>query len=94
VWNASQKQHLETFKVGSSENGAGGILSMIFCAGEKRLLCSFSDGSVQVFNVQNMQLEYASSAGHTETIFDCKMNPMSPDIFSTASYDGFFFFSY
>jgi WD40 repeat protein len=83
VWNASQKQPLDTIKF----PGAAGINSMTFCAGKKRVLCAGDDGSICVLNVQNRQIEYQSSAGHKETIFDCKMSPTSPNVFCTASYD-------
>lgn len=83
VWNASQKQPLDTIKF----TGAAGIHNMTFCAGNKRLLCAGDDGSICVLNVQNRQMEFQSSAGHKETIFDCKMSPTSPNIFCTTSYD-------
>ncbi len=83
VWNASQKQPLDTLKFA----GASGINSLTFCAGKKRVLCAGDDGSICVLNVQNRLMEYQSSAGHKETIFDCRMSPATPNTFCTASYD-------
>lgn len=83
VWNSSQKQPLETIKV----SGDCGVNSLFFNPGSRRLLCSNVEGSIQVYNLQKKQLEYISSAGHTETIFDCKVSPHSPDIFATCSFD-------
>ena len=83
VWNASQKQPLDTIKF----TGASGIRGMIFCAGTKRILCGNDDGSIAVLNIQNRLIEFESSAGHKETIFDCKVSPTSPNLFCTASYD-------
>lgn len=83
VWNASQKQPLDTLKF----SGAAGINNMTFCPGKKRVLCATDDGSVCVLNIQNRLMEFQSSAGHKETIFDCKMSPTTPNIFCTASYD-------
>ena len=83
VWNASQKQPIETY----SFAGDCGINSIFFCKGKRRVVCAGDDGSVSVMNVQNNQLEFRSMAGHTETIFDCKLSPKSCNTFCTASYD-------
>jgi len=84
VWNASQRQPLDTIKF----TGPSGINNLTFCAGQKRVLCASDDGSICIMNVQNRQLEYQSSPGHKETIFDCKLSPTTPNLFCTASYDG------
>lgn len=84
VWNASQKQPLDSIKVGEG----GGINSIFFCPLKQRSVAASLDGTVTVYNWQRSQLEFTTSAGHTETIFDCKFSPKSPNIFCTASYDG------
>eukprot|EP01038_Epipyxis_sp_PR26KG_P004746 gene4746-6657_t len=83
VWNASQKLPLETMTVTNE-----GISSLYFSMGKKRVICACTDGSVCIYNIQRKKIEYKSSAGHTETIFDCKFSPSSPNLFSTVSYDG------
>lgn len=34
-----------------------------------------------------LQVEYSTCAGHTDTIFDCRLSPVSPDVLATCSYD-------
>ncbi|KAJ1425015.1 WD40-repeat-containing domain protein [Ochromonadaceae sp. CCMP2298] len=83
VWNASQKAPLDTMKF----PGSAGLHAIVFCAGTKRALCAAEDGSVSVVNAADCRVEFVSSAGHKETIFDCKLSPTSPNVFCTASYD-------
>lgn len=83
VWNASQRQPLESVRVAT-----GGLVTVYFGTGTKRAICACLDGSVVVFHMVKLQMEYCTAAGHTETIFDCSFSPASPDILATASYDG------
>jgi WD repeat-containing protein 17 len=83
LWNASQRQPLESIRV-----AAGGLVTVYFGMGTKRAICACLDGSIVVYHMVKMQMEYCSAAGHNETIFDCTFSPMSPDVLATASYDG------
>lgn len=83
VWNASQKQPLDSMRF-NSDSGINGIT---FAKGQRRIACAGFDGALTIVNVQTKQLEYRSEPGHTETIFDCKYSPTSCDRFCTASYD-------
>jgi WD40 repeat protein len=83
VWNASQRQPLESVRV-----AIGGLVTVYFGTGTKRAICACLDGSVVVFHMVKLQMEYCTAAGHTETIFDCSFSPASPDLLATASYDG------
>jgi WD40 repeat protein len=86
VWNASQKAPIQAFKIRAVNDS--GIVACCFSAGNKRLLSLCADGSVCIYNMLREQLEYCSSAGHTDTIFCCSFSPISPNIFATCSYDG------
>lgn len=83
VWNASQKQPLESHRISNV-----GIHTVAFGVGNKRCMCACVDGSVIVYNMLKHQLEFASPAGHIDTIFDCQFNPVNGDCLATASYDG------
>jgi len=85
VWNASQRQPLETVRIAQTDSG---INCAVFGPGTQKALCACSDGSVSVYHIPKKQLEFKTFAGHTETIFDCAFSPVSPDVFATASYDG------
>jgi WD40 repeat protein len=65
-----------------------GINAIYFSTGNKRMLTAYNDGSISIYNMQRRQIEFKTSAGHTETIFDTKFSTCSPDVFATASYDG------
>jgi WD40 repeat protein len=82
VWNASQRQAIDSIRVAAS-----GINRVYFGVGTKRALCACVDGTLVVYHMVKMQVEFCSSAGHTETIFDCSLSPASPDVLATASYD-------
>lgn len=82
VWNASQKQPVDSIKVGDS-----GIKTLFIASGSKRAICACLDGSVVVYHIEKRQVEYKTAASHTETIFDACFSPHSCDIFATASYD-------
>jgi WD40 repeat protein len=83
VWNVSQRHFLESIRVCTS-----GISTVYFGAGTKRAVLACLDGSIIIYHMVKMQLEYSTAAGHTETIFDCNFSPSSPDVLATASYDG------
>jgi WD40 repeat protein len=83
IWNASQRQPLDSVRVAS-----GGIISIAFGIGTKRVICGCVNGSIVVYHMVKMMVEYTSAASHTETIFACTFSPVSADILATASYDG------
>jgi WD40 repeat protein len=82
IWNASQRQPIDAVRVASA-----GINTVYFGAGTRRALCACVDGTLVVYHMVKMQVEFCSSAGHTETIFDCSFSPASADSLATASYD-------
>mgnify|MGYP003706057019 CR=1 FL=1 len=82
VWNVSQKQSIDTIRVGDV-----GISYIRLGPGTKQSVCAHVDGSVSVFNLENKHLDFVTGQGHTETIFDCKFSPLSPEIFATVSFD-------
>jgi WD40 repeat protein len=82
VWNASQKQPLDSIKVGES-----GIATIYIASGSKRAICACLDGSIVVYHIEKRQIEYKTAASHTETIFDTCFSPHSCDVVATASYD-------
>lgn len=83
IWNASQIQPLENIRVSSS-----GIIKATVDSCSKRLLLACAGGNISVFHMQKMQEEFSSEDGHTDTIFDCEMSPLCPNILASASYDG------
>ena len=82
IWNASQKSPLETIRVGDV-----GIKYLKLGPGTKQCVCANVDGSVMVYHLEKRHIEFKTSDGHTETIFDCRLSPHSPDVFATASFD-------
>ena len=83
IWNVSQKQPLETFKLSAS-----GIKDLFVNSSTKSAISGNNDGSISIFNLFKRQIEYCSAAGHTDTVFDCSFDPSSAEMFATASYDG------
>ena len=84
LWNASQKQPLESIRVHSA-----GINAIYFAAGgSSRMFCSCADGALVLYNMKNRQVEFKTQSGHTDTIFECEYQPKSPDALATCSYDG------
>lgn len=57
-------------------------------ADPSKLLLAFVDGCVGVFSLSQRKIVYCTEAGHSETIYDCRFSPASPDVLATASYDG------
>jgi len=82
VWNVSQKSPIDTFRIGDV-----GITYVKLGPGTKQCACAHVDGSVSVYHMGKKSLEFKTGNGHTETIFDCKLSPHSPEVFATASYD-------
>ncbi len=83
IWNASQKQPLDSIRVSSS-----GILGIAMDSGRFRALLALSDGSVVSYNLAKRSIEYSTVAGHTDTVFDCGFCPTNRDIIATCSFDG------
>eukprot|EP00753_Platysulcus_tardus_P016802 PLAT6049.1.p1 GENE.PLAT6049.1~~PLAT6049.1.p1 ORF type:complete len:1230 (-),score=555.27 PLAT6049.1:33-3722(-) len=82
VWNVSQKQPVEMFKVGRY-----GFHTISFVPDTDRALCAFADGAVGVYNMTRRKMEFQTNPAHIETIFDIRYKPDSPFILATASYD-------
>eukprot|EP00605_Chrysophyceae_sp_TOSAG23-4_P000471 GSChrysophyteH1.ASY1.ANO1.530.1 assembled CDS len=83
VWNVSQKQTMEVIRVSDV-----GIRYIRLGPGTKQAVCAHVDGTISVFHLERKTLDFTTGYGHTETIFDCKISPLSPDSFLTGSYDG------
>jgi WD40 repeat protein len=73
-------------KLGRKRTGILALKSPV--ADPSRLVLSFEDGSVAVFSLLQRRIEFTTSAAHSETVFDCRYKPSSPDVLATASYDG------
>ncbi|KAA0167907.1 hypothetical protein FNF28_02653 [Cafeteria roenbergensis] len=82
IWNVSQRAPLEVVQV--SDRPAWG---MSLLPGTTRLLLSFLDGAVAVFDLATRSLRHRGLPGHIETIFDAQFHPTDPDTLATASYD-------
>ena len=90
IFNVSQKQPLETVKIVPASSTNYGVVSMSISYDSRSVLCAMNDGSFAHYNFQRHQLDYQSAAGHTETIFDCKYCPQSPDVMITGSFGTYF----
>ncbi|XP_067662961.1 WD repeat-containing protein 17-like [Haliotis asinina] len=53
-----------------------------------RLVCTFKDGGVGLYDLGRRRWNFLRDQGHMETIFDCKFKPDDPDMLATASFDG------
>ncbi|EDV25063.1 uncharacterized protein TRIADDRAFT_25870 [Trichoplax adhaerens] len=53
-----------------------------------RIVCTFADGGVGLYSLQQRRWEFLRDLGHIETIFDCKFKPTNPSLLATASFDG------
>ena len=82
LWNVSQKTPIGIKRVGDI-----GIKNIVIGNTTKQCLCGHKDGSLSLYNIDKEVTDYKMSSNHTETIFDCRMSPQSPDCFATASYD-------
>lgn len=49
---------------------------------------AFLNGSIQVFNLAKKKIEFATEAGHAETVFDLQFCPSNKDLIASCSYDG------
>lgn len=85
IWNVSQKRPLKLVKACKE-----GVNAATFGVGNNstNLVLASTNGSIVVYNMHHMQEELYTPASHTETIFDCKFSPSTPDIFASCSYDG------
>ena len=61
--------------------------SISFFPGEKRALCTFSDGAVLIYDVAQKRQTWKTEGGHAETIFDNKFKSTDCNVLATASYD-------
>ena len=55
--------------------------------GTPRVILTFRDGTVGMYDVKKRRLEWHTEGGHTETIFDCAFSTTDPDLLATSSYD-------
>ncbi|XP_060065865.1 WD repeat-containing protein 17-like [Ylistrum balloti] len=53
-----------------------------------KILCTFLDGGVGLYDIGQSKWIFLRDEGHIETIFDCKFQPDNPDHLATASFDG------
>ncbi|XP_052276761.1 WD repeat-containing protein 17-like isoform X3 [Dreissena polymorpha] len=53
-----------------------------------RLVCTFLDGGVGLYDLGKRKWEFLRDQGHIETIFDCEFAPHDANILATASFDG------
>lgn len=53
-----------------------------------RVLCTFTDGGVGLYDLAHRRWHFLREKGHIETIFDCKFSPDDPDLLATGSFDG------
>ncbi|XP_069128955.1 WD repeat-containing protein 17-like [Argopecten irradians] len=53
-----------------------------------KILCTFLDGGVGLYDLGQRKWIFLKDEGHIETIFDCKFQPDEPDHLATASFDG------
>lgn len=84
VWNASQKQALESVRIPCN----GGILALAFMPSSTTAVCCCSDGSIVAYDFVRRDIVSSTFAGHTDTVFDCCFSPSDPNIIATCSFDG------
>ncbi|KAK6173871.1 hypothetical protein SNE40_017251 [Patella caerulea] len=53
-----------------------------------RVVCTFLDGGVGLYDLGRRKWNFLRDQGHIETIFDCKFKPDNPDWLATGSFDG------
>ena len=76
------KQPLELIRVGNT-----GVLNFVVLPTTEWALCAFLDGTIGVFHMGRRQVEWMSTAGHTETVFDAAFKPSDGSTLATCSYD-------
>jgi hypothetical protein len=54
-----------------------------------KFLLTFQDGSVGVFDLAKQRMQWSGSAGHSETVFDCRFQPSNPLRLATARFEQF-----
>mmetsp|Transcript_2916 Transcript_2916/g.4234 ORF Transcript_2916/g.4234 Transcript_2916/m.4234 type:complete len:1247 (+) Transcript_2916:67-3807(+) len=84
-WNVSQAKSIRVVRVRRS-----GFRQCRFVGGSEDTLMaqSFVDGTVAIYNMAQNKIEFLTTPGHTETIFDCAFANHDPNLFATCSYDG------
>lgn len=83
VWHVSKAAPGNLVKLGIS-----GVKDMFLLDDSQKMLCTYRDGAVSVFNLAQHRMEHSSEPGHTETIFDISVKPDDPNKLATCSYDG------
>jgi len=81
-WNVSQTSPMRLLNTRKLH-----FQSISFFPGEKRALCTFSDGAVIVYDVGQKRQVWKTEGGHAETIFDNKFKSTDCNVLATASYD-------
>ncbi|XP_021348279.1 WD repeat-containing protein 17-like [Mizuhopecten yessoensis] len=64
------------------------INSAQFALPPAKILCTFLDGGVGLYDLGRRKWIFLREEGHIETIFDCKFQPDNSDHLATASFDG------
>ncbi len=64
------------------------MFKRIKSASSERILVSFVNGAVGVFNITRKKMEFLTEAGHPETVFDLAFCPSNRDLLASVSYDG------
>jgi WD40 repeat protein len=83
VWHVSKSAPVSVIKIGVS-----GVNDLFLLDDSQKMLCTFRDGAVSVYNLSQHRLEFSSEPGHSETIFDIAVKNDDPNVIATCSYDG------
>ncbi|XP_053398741.1 WD repeat-containing protein 17-like [Mercenaria mercenaria] len=64
------------------------VNSANFALPPARVVCTFLDGGVGLYDLGRRKWDFLREQGHIETIFDCKFCPHDSNILATGSFDG------
>ncbi|KAL4230509.1 Anaphase-promoting complex subunit 4 WD40 domain [Mactra antiquata] len=64
------------------------ITSSHFAMPPARVVCTFLDGGVGLYDLGRQKWEFIREQGHIETIFDCEFCPFDSKLLATGSFDG------
>mmetsp|Transcript_17137 Transcript_17137/g.30766 ORF Transcript_17137/g.30766 Transcript_17137/m.30766 type:complete len:1177 (-) Transcript_17137:8002-11532(-) len=83
VWHVSKPAPAGVVKLGIS-----GVKDMFLLEESQKMLCTYKDGAVSVYDLAQHRVDYSTEPGHSETIFDIALKPDDPNFLATCSYDG------